>query len=607
MQNIMFANAAILFGAALVLMGVISSLVAQRFGTPLLLVFLVIGMLVGVDGIGGIAFDNYALTYLVGSLALAIILFDGGLRTRLDKFRGVLLPAMSLATVGVVITTALTGLFAALVLSLSVLEGFLVGAMVASTDAAAVFFLLRSGGLQLRNRLQAILEIESGTNDPVAVFLTILLIELILAQGHETGLETALLLLRQGALGGAIGLGGGWLITIMLNRVSLPTGMHPLFVVASAVAIYGLTAVMDGSGLLAVYLAGLVVGNRPVRALPAIISFHDTVTWLCQIVMFIMLGLLITPSSLLPDLGLSLVIAVFLMFVGRPLAVAACLAPLGYSRREIAFVGWVGLRGAVSIFLAAIPTLAGVPNSGIYFHVAFVVVCISLICQGWTLNPLARMLELARPGVRPEVSRVEIDLPGQHAQEMVAYPVEADSPVAVRAALPKWAQRVFVIRDDTIIDTAKAGPLRPGDYGYFLVPPERVRELDRLFIARAADHEVSGARFPIRPDAPLGGVTSIYGVELPEEFGDRTVAEAFTQQFEGEPGVGDSFEIGPLRLTITDMHEGRISEAELSLGEESGAEVGLPTWNERIGGWMTSAWQQIRGLAEEASDRLRRR
>ncbi|WP_229729364.1 potassium/proton antiporter [Agaricicola taiwanensis] len=603
----MFANAAILFGAALVLMGVISSLVAQRFGTPLLLVFLVIGMLVGVDGIGGIAFDNYALTYLVGSLALAIILFDGGLRTRLDKFRGVLLPAMSLATVGVVITTALTGLFAALVLSLSVLEGFLVGAMVASTDAAAVFFLLRSGGLQLRNRLQAILEIESGTNDPVAVFLTILLIELILAQGHETGLETALLLLRQGALGGAIGLGGGWLITIMLNRVSLPTGMHPLFVVASAVAIYGLTAVMDGSGLLAVYLAGLVVGNRPVRALPAIISFHDTVTWLCQIVMFIMLGLLITPSSLLPDLGLSLVIAVFLMFVGRPLAVAACLAPLGYSRREIAFVGWVGLRGAVSIFLAAIPTLAGVPNSGIYFHVAFVVVCISLICQGWTLNPLARMLELARPGVRPEVSRVEIDLPGQHAQEMVAYPVEADSPVAVRAALPKWAQRVFVIRDDTIIDTAKAGPLRPGDYGYFLVPPERVRELDRLFIARAADHEVSGARFPIRPDAPLGGVTSIYGVELPEEFGDRTVAEAFTQQFEGEPGVGDSFEIGPLRLTITDMHEGRISEAELSLGEESGAEVGLPTWNERIGGWMTSAWQQIRGLAEEASDRLRRR
>jgi cell volume regulation protein A len=606
MQNIMFANAALLFGAALVLVGVISSLVAQRFGTPLLLVFLIIGMLVGVDGIGGIAFDNYALTYLVGSLALAIILFDGGLRTRFGKFRGVLLPAMSLATAGVLITTALTGLFAALVLNLTVIEGFLIGAMVASTDAAAVFFLLRSGGLQLRNRIQSILEIESGTNDPFAVFLTILLIELIMTEGHDTGLATVALLLQQGLLGAALGLGGGWMITIMLNRVSLPSGMQPLFVVASAVAIYGLTAVMEGSGLLAAYLAGLMVGNRPVRALPAIISFHDTVTWLCQIVMFIMLGLLITPSSLLPDLGVSLVIALFLMFIGRPLAVAACLAPMGYSRREIAFIGWVGLRGAVSIFLAAIPTLAGVPNSGIYFHVAFVVVCVSLICQGWTLNPLARMLELARPGVRREVSRVEIDLPGQHAQEMVAYPVEEDSPVALRAALPRWAQRVFVVRNDLIIDTAQAGPLQPGDYGYFLVPPERVRELDRLFVARASDHEAGGARFAIRPDAPLSGVASIYGIALPDEFADRSVAEAFAEQFEGEPGVGDSFSIGSLRLTLTGMQEGRISEAELSLGEADET-TSKASWSRLFRRYVRLGFQRSRLMAARVRQAFRRR
>jgi cell volume regulation protein A len=608
MQDILYANAALLFGAALVLMGVVSSLVAQRFGTPLLLVFLIIGMLVGQDGIGGVVFENYRLTYLIGSLALAIILFDGGLRTKLDRFRGVAAPAMLLATIGVLITTSITGLFASLILNLTILEGLLIGSMVASTDAAAVFFLLRAGGLQLRNRVQSLLEIESGTNDPIAVFLTILLVELILADGHDAGFSTVVLLFKQGLIGGALGFGGGLAIALMLNRVALPSGLHPLLVAASAVAIYALAAVLDGSGLLAAYLAGLTIGNRPVRALPAITSFHDSVTWLCQIVMFIMLGLLVTPSKLLPYLPAALAVAAFLMLIGRPLAVAACLAPFGFARREIAFVSWVGLRGAVSIFLAAIPTLADVPNSEIYFHVAFVVVCVSLIFQGWTLNTLARWLELARPGARRQVTRMEIDLPGQMDQEMVAYPVEADSPVVLRARLPRWARPVFVVRDDAIMEPAQAGPLKPGDYGYFLAPPERIRELDRLFAARSVDRAAGGARFPIRPDVAFSRVAAIYGVEIPEELADKTVAEAFAERFDEDPGIGDSFRVGPLRLIVAAIDEGRISEAELSLGDDEGPDARVhKDWAGRVAAAAVVAGRQVRDLAVEFADRFRTR
>ncbi len=611
MQDILFTNAMLLFGAALVIVGVVSSLVAQRFGTPLLLVFLVIGMLVGQDGPGGLLFSDYRMTYLIGSLALAIILFDGGLRTKLESFRGVLAPASLLATLGVVITAGITGLFASLVLGLGILEGLLIGAMVASTDAAAVFFLLRSGGLELKSRVQSMLEIESGTNDPIAVFLTILLVELVMASGEDAGLATAVLLLKQALIGGAFGLGGGMAIVLLLNRVSLPVGMHPLFVVSSAVATYALAAVLDGSGFLAAYLAGLVVGNRQVRAIASITSFHDTVTWLCQIVMFMVLGLLVTPSSLVPYLPAAIAIALFLTFIGRPVAVATCLAPFGFGKREMGFIAWVGLRGAVSIFLAAIPTLAGVPGSQVYFNVAFVVVIVSLVLQGWTINPLARRLGLALPRKRLRVTRQEIDLPGQLAQEMVAYPIEADSPVVLRAALPRWARPVFVVRENAIMEPLQAGALRPGDYGYFLAPPDRIGELDRLFAVRAAEQANTGARFPIRPDVALARVAAMYGVDLGEEAppADQTIAEAFAERYEGGVGVGigDSISFGPLRLIVASTDDGRISEVELALGEDQNEGPAQGQGARADENPLERAISAVSGAAERAVARLRRR
>ena len=459
MTGVALVQTALLLGAALVLAGILSSLVATRFGAPLLLVFLGIGMLAGEDGPGGIRFDNYEATYLVGSLALAIILFDGGLRTRLSRFRGTLAPSVLLATLGVVGTAGLTGLIAAQVLHLPPARGLLLGAIVASTDAAAVMFLLQGGGLQLRQRVGAVLEIELGINDPVAVFLTVLLTEIVL-RGHEPStFELVLDVIERGLIGAALGAAGGFAVVRLLNRVDLPSGLHPLFVMASAVLIFALAERAHGSGFLAVYLAGLVVGNRPVRAFPTIQSFHETATWFCQIVMFVVLGLLVTPSNLLPYLPEALLIAAFLILVGRPFVVALCLAPFGFSLAETAFISWVGLRGAVSIFLAAVPTLAGAPGAYIYFNVAFVVVLVSLLVQGWTLTSAARRLGLALPRTAPVPKRVELDLPGQLDQEMVGYAIPRGSRILVHRALPDWARLTLVVRGNAILDPAAAGPL----------------------------------------------------------------------------------------------------------------------------------------------------
>ncbi|MFC3693849.1 potassium/proton antiporter [Chenggangzhangella methanolivorans] len=569
MENIAVVNAILLFGAALMLVGILSSLVASRFGAPLLLVFLLIGMLSGEDGPGGIAFDNYRVTYLIGSIALAIILFDGGLRTRISHLAGALWPAVSLATVGVLITAGLIGAFAAWALGLRWIEGLLIGATIASTDAAAVFFLIRASGLQLQRRVGATLEIESSTNDPVAVFLTVLLVGLVTsAAGHTTGAIVGHFL-QEALIGGLAGVAGGFALAFMLNRVDLPSGLHPLFVVAFVVALFSLTAVLHGSGFLAVYLAGIIVGNRPVRALPSIIAFHDTVTWLCQIVMFMVLGLLVTPSTMISSILPALAISVVLIFVARPVAVALCLLPFGFSRKEIAFVGWVGLRGAVSIFLAAIPTLAKVPNAEIYFNVAFVVVIVSLIVQGWTITPLAKRLHLAVRQMTRSVHRVEIDLPGQLSQEMVGYVVTPHCPILNRDSVPKWAKPVFVVRDDRILDPLQAGALKPGDYGYFLTEPERVSELDGLFASTEAGRaRPSLGEFPMRGETPLATLVELYGLGVDAEEAGLTVAEVFSARFENEPAVGDLLELGPATLIVRAVDEGRVTRAGLRIEDE---------------------------------------
>jgi potassium/hydrogen antiporter len=481
MESITVVNVAVLLCALLITIGIASSLIAAKFGAPLLLVFLTVGMLAGQEGIGGLEFADYRLAYFIGSVSLAIILFDGGLRTRFSTFQGALGPAGILATLGVVITAVITGLAASYLLEIPLLSGLLIGAVVSSTDAAAVFFLMRSRGLQLRGKVGSIIEIESGTNDPVAVLMSIVLAGLLL-EGKTHPDASALVLLGQQAVFGTLaGACGGWAIVKVLNRVAWPNGLHALFVLAAALLIYGVAALLNGSGFLAVYLAGLIVGNRPVRAFAAILSFHDAATWLCQIAMFILLGLLVMPSTLLQFTLPAVGVAAFLMLVGRPVAVWLCLVPFPFGAKEKLFIAWVGLRGAVSIFLASIPILAGVAGAEIYFNIAFFVVLMSLLVQGWSIARVAEKLGLALPMGAPDPQRVEIDIPGQGDLDMVGYPILDQSPVLQRTALPDGTHSVLVMRDGEILTPEAAGSLKPGDYGYFLAPRDRLGRLDSLF------------------------------------------------------------------------------------------------------------------------------
>jgi potassium/hydrogen antiporter len=570
MNRIDIANIALFAGSIMILLGIFSSLIAKRFGAPLVLVFLVLGMLLGEDGVGGLVFSDYQLTYVIGSLALAIILFDGGLRTKLSAFRGIIAPAILMATVGVVITAVLTGLVAVLVVpQLNFLEALLLGSIVASTDAAAVFFLLRSGGLQLPSRARSMLEVESGTNDPVAVFLTIVLAELIVSGGGP-GWELLGRLGQQAALGGALGVASGLGAVWLLNRIDMPGGLHPLFVVASAVFIYALTSLLGGSGLLAAYLAGLVLANRPVRAYPSIVAFHDAATWLAQIGMFLVLGLLVTPTTLLQYALPGLIVAAFLILVARPAMVFLCLAPFSFSRNEKLYFSWVGLRGAVSVFLAAIPTLVGVPHAEIFFNMAFFVVLVSLVVQGWTVNASARRLGLALRRTAPAVSRIELDIPGQVGQEMVGYPVSPESMVLGLTRLPGWARLIMVVRDNNVLSPEEAGELHAGDYAYFLVPPDRIPRLDRLFGGTADLARRMAPLFgelSIRGESLVADVAGLYELEIPAEDRDKSVAEYFEAHIRGRPQPGHRLPLGRATLVARHVDDHQVVRAGLQLEE----------------------------------------
>ncbi|MBS3910598.1 MAG: potassium/proton antiporter [Hydrogenophaga sp.] len=389
-----FLTLPLLAAAALVFISVLAGVFSARIGFSFLLVFLVVGTLAGVDGPGGLVFNDFRLSFWVGNVALAVILLDGGLRTNMSTFRTGLRPSLLLATVGVVVCTAITGAAAYWLLDLSWPLALLVGAIVGSTDAAAVFSLLKSSGVQLNERVAATLEIESGMNDPMAVYLTLTFIAIALAvaggSAEAMGAGDVLLsLLRQFGWGTLLGLGCGWGLAELMKRLGRRAdgggGIRALLMVSGGLAVFAFTTWFGGSGFLAVYIMGVVVGNRARRQVRPSLSAMDGYAWLSQAGMFLLLGLLVTPSGLLRTLWPALGVSLVLMFVARPISVWLCLAPLRFSRREMTFISWVGLRGAVPIVLAVFPLMAGVPGAQTFFNVAFVVVLTSLLLQGSTI------------------------------------------------------------------------------------------------------------------------------------------------------------------------------------------------------------------------------
>ena len=382
--------------AALVVFGsILLTPVSARIGAPLLLLFLAVGMLAGEDGPGGLHFDDFELAYEIGTMALALILLAGGLDTPLRDLRKAAAPAIVMATLGVVLTAGTVGIVTHLLLGLSIVEALLLGSVVASTDAAATFLLLRQSGVVLKGRMRETILVESGLNDPMAIFLTVAFVGLVDA-GMPLSWETLpgllVILAQQLGLGALGGIAGGIAAAAVARRIVLPAGLYAPLMLAAAFGVFAATRLVEGSGFLAIYLFGIVVTARAPQAAARAAQFMDGISWLAQIVMFLMLGLLVTPHELRASALPALFIAAVLIFLARPLATLICLTPLKVPLRQQAYIGWVGLRGAVPIFLAIIPVISPGPVTAAFFDVVFVIVIASLVLQGWTIVPMARWL-----------------------------------------------------------------------------------------------------------------------------------------------------------------------------------------------------------------------
>jgi cell volume regulation protein A len=566
-------NHVLLVGALILLVALLLGAASSRVGLPFLLVFLVVGMLAGEDGPGGIAFNDYELSFLVGNLALAVILLDGGLRTRFAIFRVGLRPALVLATLGVVLTAALVAVWAAWLFDLDWRLAALLGAIVGSTDAAAVFALLKTAGVRLGERIAATLEIESGANDPMAVFLTVGLIGLVLAPAEQPIVHLAFDLARQAGIGAGAGLAIGYAAGRYLPRTRLGPGLDALLVCAIGVSVFALTNAVGGSGFLAVYLTGVMIANAAVRTSDNVLRAMDGMAWLAQAGMFLLLGLLVTPHELTPLLGPALGVAIFLMLVARPAAVWACLAPFRFPAREVWYIGWMGLRGAVPIVLAIFPLLAGVEGADLLFNVAFVVVLVSLLAQGTTVSVAARVLGVALPRRGEPLARVQLTGGAGH-HELMEFDVEADSPVCgaplALIDLPTGARAVSVMRAGRPLAPDDAGPLAGGDVVAILASEPVIGRLEEMFLGDAAaateKRHRSFGEFFIDADAPAADVLALYGVTLPAYVNvGGTLGELVRSRLLRPPVEGDSVALAGVVLTVAEMDGARISRVALRL------------------------------------------
>ncbi|WP_233280395.1 potassium/proton antiporter [Rheinheimera mangrovi] len=557
-------NLTILVAGALFFSSIVATLISARLGAPLLLIFLVIGMLAGEDGLLGIKFGNPDVALLIGSIALVIILFDGGMRTHPDRVRVVLAPSAVLATLGVVLTCGILGVAASYLFNLTLLEGLLLGAILSSTDAAAVFSIFQSAGLNIKERVASTLEIESGSNDPMAVMLTFTLVG-VLAGQSELNWSLSTVFFQQAIVGAAVGYGAGRFFVLLCRKLPLSAAFFPLLAVSYALLIYGLTNQFGGSGFLAVYLMGFLIGNARLPQIQQILRMHDGLAWLSQIIMFLMLGLLVTPSKLMEYAIPALILALVMIFIARPIAVFLSLVPFHFPKKDQVFISWVGLRGAVPIILALFPWLAGVPNKDLYFNVAFFVVIVSLLIQGWSIAPVARWLKLeVPPEPGPDHSMTLDSVACNDLLQVLSFKVGKGSPIIDS----DWQQL------NMSPDVSYLGVLRKGEWIKAEQSPsfqlnDMLLVLSKAKDVKAVSDKVSTSAeqtsldkldffgdFVLNGEITLNELDGFYSIQFAEDQDpSQSLSEYITEKFHRRVVVGDQVQLDQLVLTVRQIDD----------------------------------------------------
>ena len=518
----------ILVAGALLALGIGASLVAGRLRVPGLVLFLGVGMAIGSDGLDLIDFGNdlgdVELARTIGIVALALILFEGGLAAGWSQIRPVLVPSLSLATVGTIVTAAIVGFAATWLLGFTTLEGLLLGSIVAATDSAAIFSVLR--GSSLRRRLAQTLEGESGFNDPVAIVLVLGFIEYI-DEPDFGALDMLILSVAELGIGAAIGLGMGWVATRAFPRANFSTtGLYPVASIATAALAFGLADALHGSGFMAVYLTGLALGSAGIPGRRTVVDFHDGLAWVSQIAVFITLGLLVNPGEFGGIVDDGLLLAAVLMLVARPLAAIVATMPAGFNLRESTLVGWAGLRGAIPIVLATFPVIEGIEHAASFFNIVFFIVLASTLIQGATFDPLARALGLttSEPALSPPVH--EVGTIRRLGAEVLEFPVrEGDAIVGQlvnRLMLPRDALVSVIVRSDEALLPRGSTEIAAGDRLHILV-----RESERVFVEGLFDRWRKGPiAVPQERPPVLRGRSPIFTVKpWRSEHGDPAAPE----------------------------------------------------------------------------------